>query len=402
VFRLLGFDVTIRPGFVVFMLLIVVIYGDDFGLWLAGSLAAFTLVHELGHAIVARRNGAHAEIALDFLAGYTSYRPGRALSRPERALISAAGPVAHIALGTGVLLAMGVNPLERPSFGESAAAAAIWWAGPVIGLINLAPVLPLDGGHIAQSGLEAVLGERAKRTMAMASIAATALFAVWCALDESRRGWFIFVAFLMIAQIQILSAMSRRPARAGWGATNAAADAERSAWESGRPGMLVPGQELSPWYRAQRALLGGRADEARRIVLEDLTASGPRRWWPPFDARPDQLRGVVGLLPRPLPPGNPTSEYVLADILLRVGEVVEAGNYAAASFGRTRTAGAALVVARAAATLGDRDTALRWLHAAAATPGAAAAVDAIDHAPELARLRDDPDVRDLRASLTPV
>jgi hypothetical protein len=31
-----------------------------------------------------------------------------------------------------------------------------------------------------------------------------------------------------------------------------------------------------------------------------------------------------------------------------------------------------------------------------------AAADAIDHAPELAGLRDDPDVRNLRASLSPV
>jgi Zn-dependent protease len=400
VFRLLGFDVRIRPGFVVFMVLIVLIYsGDEFGVWLAGSLAVFTLVHELGHAVVARRNGADAEISLDFLAGYTSYRPRTTLSRAQRALISAAGPLTHIVVSVAVLAAMGVNPLDRPSVDEPAA-SAVWWAGPAIGLLNLVPVLPLDGGNIAQTGLETVLGDRARRTMAMASIAITAAFAVWCALDESRRGWFVFVAFLLIAQIQILSAMSTHAPQRRQAVTDAVAGAERAAWTTGRPGMLVPGQQLSPWYRAHRALLAGQPDEARRIVLDDLTSSAPAPWWPPYDAHPEQLRAVVSLIPRPFPPGNPRSEFVLADVALRSGDPLAAGHYAAESFGRARSAGTALVVARAAATVGDRDTALRWLHAAAATPGAVAVAEAIDHAPELAGLRDDPAVRDLRASLS--
>ncbi|MBV1893303.1 MAG: hypothetical protein KUG57_04600, partial [Ilumatobacteraceae bacterium] len=90
-FRLLGFPVHVRPGFVMFMVLIVVLYGDEFGIWLAGSLAAFTLLHELGHAVAARRTGAKAEISLNFLAGYASYVPIRQLSRAEQAWISFAG-----------------------------------------------------------------------------------------------------------------------------------------------------------------------------------------------------------------------------------------------------------------------------------------------------------------------
>jgi len=36
-FRLLGFPVHVRPGFVMFMVLIIVLYGDVFGLWSFGS-----------------------------------------------------------------------------------------------------------------------------------------------------------------------------------------------------------------------------------------------------------------------------------------------------------------------------------------------------------------------------
>ena len=56
-FRLLGFPVHVRPGFVMLMVLIVVLYGDEFGIWLAGALAAFTLLHELGHATATRARG---------------------------------------------------------------------------------------------------------------------------------------------------------------------------------------------------------------------------------------------------------------------------------------------------------------------------------------------------------
>jgi Zn-dependent protease len=398
-FRLLGFDVRIRPGFLIFMVLIVGLHGNGFGLWLAGALTAFTLVHEFGHAFAARHNGARAEIALDFLAGYTSFVPSRPLSKPQRAWISFSGPGIHILLSVAVLAAMGVNPLDGDGYNRSDAAYAIWWAGPVIGVLNLIPVLPLDGGHIAQTGLEVVFGTRARRAMLIASLVITGAAALLCFVDETTRSYAIFIAFLMFAQFQMLSATSvSRPRRS----MAAAADAERSAWLTGRSGMVLPGQELSPWYRAHRALNGGRPDEARSVLISDITSATPNRWWPPDAATPEQLKPLVQLLPRPLPVGNPLSEYVLADVLLRTGDRMTAGQYAAASFSRNRSPASAIAVARAAAATGDKSTAINWLHAAAAASSgqAVSVADAIDHAPELAVLHDDPELRRLRAALT--
>ena len=266
-FRLLGFDVRVRPGFLIFMVLIVGLHGNEFGLWLAGSLTAFTLVHEFGHAFAARHNGAKAEIALDFLAGYTSFVPSRPLSKPQRALISFSGPGIHILSSVAVLAAMGVNPIDGDSYNRSDAAAAIWWAGPVIGVLNLIPVLPLDGGHIAQTGLEVVFGTRARRAMIIASLVITGTAALACFVDERTRGYTIFIAFLMFAQFQMLNATSVSGPRRS---IAAAADAERSAWLTGRSGMMLPGQELSPWYRAHRALNAGRPDEARSVLISDI------------------------------------------------------------------------------------------------------------------------------------
>ena len=73
-FRLLGFPVHVGAGFVIFMVLLAFINeGGEFGWWLAGSVAGFTLIHELAHALVARRAGAEASISLEFMAGFTSY-----------------------------------------------------------------------------------------------------------------------------------------------------------------------------------------------------------------------------------------------------------------------------------------------------------------------------------------
>ncbi len=371
-FRLLGFDVRVRAGFVFFLGLIVLLYQDGFGVWLAGGIAVFTLVHELGHATAARAAGAEASISLDFLAGYTSFRPaaGRPIGRSARALITAAGPTVHIASSVAVLVAMGVNPLDFDSVGDTHAGAALWWAGPMIGILNLIPVLPLDGGHIALAGLEGLFGERALRVMVIASLVLTAGGAV--ALFSFGHGGFgVFVAFLIINQLQLLGATKSRPGRQSPLARLTTAEA--TAWSTGRPGLMEPGQRVSPWFEAHRALSGGDTDGARRAIVDDLTADRPARWAAPSAATAQQLRAVIDVLPRELPHGNPYSERVLADVLLATGEYARAGQYAVESYPTRRASTLATVVARAAAAMGDHATAMQWL---------AAAVDDCDHEPD--------------------
>lgn len=363
-FRLFGFDVRVRAGFVFFLALIVLLYQDEFGVWLAGGIAVFTLVHELGHATAARAAGAHAAISLDFLAGYTSFKPatGRPLGRSARALITAAGPSIHIATSVAVLVAMGVNPLSFDSVRDTEAGAALWWAGPMIGLLNLIPVLPLDGGHIALTGLEGLLGERAPRVMVIASLVITgggaaAMFAL------GHRGFGVFVAFLLVNQLQLLGATRTRTA-SKQSPLARLTTAEATAWATGRPGLMDPGHRVSPWFEAHRALAQGDHDGARRAIVDDLTSPRPARWAAPSAATTQQLRAVVDVLPDELPHGNPYSERVLADVLLATGEYARAGQYAVEIYPERRTSTVAAVVARAAAAMGDLDTAMQWLGSA--------------------------------------
>src|SRR5690606_8566844 len=136
---------------------------------------------------------------------------------------------------------------------------------------------------------------------------------------------------------------------------------EATAWATGRPGLMDPGQRVSPWFEALRALLHGDADGARRAILDDLTAARSARWAAPAAATTEQLRAVVEVLPLELPHGNAYSERVLADVLLATGEFARAGQYAVESYLSRRSSTLAVVVARAAAAMGDQATALQWL-----------------------------------------
>lgn len=370
-FRLLGFDVRVQSGFVVFMALIVFLYSNAFGLWLAGAIAILTLVHELGHAVAARRTGAHAEISLGFLAGYASYRPTRELKRWESAWISFAGPLVHIVTAVIVLVAMGVNPLDLDQVGDSPASAAIFWAGPVIGAMNLIPVLPLDGGNIVTYGLDAIVPGKARRIMLYASIGVTVGAAAWL-LVSGRQGFVLFIGFLLITQLQMLSA--DKPAK----------------------------PTSSVWDDAAASLDAGREGKARRMLLAALSHPQPTPPTSELRITATQASNLIDLLPDPLPHGDPGNEFVLANLLLSLRRFDDAAHYAAGSYERIPNTLSALIVARAAGALQDQATAVGWLRSAAqANTSSTALASAIDTAPELDGVRHHPDVTAVRAALGP-
>jgi hypothetical protein len=253
------------------------------------------------------------------------------------------------------------------------------------------------------TGLETFLHERAVRVMVIASLVVTGSGAIF--MFTSGRGSFgIFIAFLLINQFQLLQSTSK-PGSKGHPATRFV-NAEANAWQTGQPGMLEPGQRLSPWFEAHVALSRGDQGGAMGVILADLRATKPPRWTPPTAATAEQLKAIVDVLPRELPAGNDYSARVLADILLAVGETQRAGQYAAAGFAQHRTSPLASVVARSAARMGDVDNSLRWLHAAIEATGAepegyrTLLSRTMDQSPDFAALRSHPAFQGIRAALT--
>ena len=368
--RIFGFPVQIRPGFALFMLLIIVINGVPMGPWLAGSVAGFTLIHELGHAVAARRTGATARISLDFLAGYASFAPTRPLKRWERAGISLAGPFTQIALGSAVLIALGVNPLDHDQFAADYWSFAIWWAGPVIGIFNLIPVLPLDGGTIAAEIIDFFAPGRGQALMIKLSPPLTALGFVAMVLVDNLRPLAAFAAILLVLQLQTMSAhTSNTPDRRTAlfeRQRQLAAEAEDTAWTSGRPGMLQSPQVMSPWWDAYSMLRAGHSSPTSVIVNDLLNTSEDRApWWPPHAASNEQLAPLVEHLSRPLP--EPTSEtpeiaaFTLLTILRRTGHFEDAARYGSLLFKAHPSSLVAIETARCITMIGHYDTAAQWL-----------------------------------------
>lgn len=206
VFRLFGFRVEIRPGFLLFLVLVVLLYGGSQGLWAAGSIAVFTLIHELGHATAARATGSHAEISLDFLAGYASYVPRRPLTRWERAGIAVAGATAQFTSAVVVLLLLGANPFSRADIAANDATISIWWAGIALAVVNLIPILPLDGGSILGIFVEWLSPTRGRSAMLWFSVAVSSIGVASAIVMPVLQGFLPFAAVLLVLQVQMLRA----------------------------------------------------------------------------------------------------------------------------------------------------------------------------------------------------
>jgi len=403
--RIFGFPVQIRPGFALFMLLIVVVNGVPMGPWLAGSVAFFTLFHELGHAVAARRTGATARISLDFLAGYASFAPTRPLKRWERAGISIAGPFTQVALGCVVLLALGVNPLDHEQFAADYWSFAIWWAGPAIGLFNLIPVLPLDGGNIAAEFIDFFAPGRGQTLMIKLSPPLTAIGFVAMVLVDNLRPLAAFAAILLVLQLQTMSASTSitpdRRAALLERQRQLAAEAEDTAWKTGRPGILQSPQVMSPWWEAYSLLRAGHSSATSVIVNDLLNTSNDRSpWWPPHAASNEQLAALVALLPRPLP--EPTSEtyefsaMTLLAVLRRTGHYEDAARYGSLLFKVYPASVVAIETARNISMLGHHDTAAQWLTVAGRVDNQhQQLLAAVENFAELQALRGRTDIEEL-------
>ena len=403
--RIFGFPVQIRPGFALFMLLIIVINGVPMGPWLAGSVAVFTLMHELGHAIAARQTGATAQISLDFLAGYASFAPTRPLKRWERAGISMAGPFVQIALGCIVLLVLGVNPIDHDQFAADYWSFAIWWAGPAIGLFNLIPVLPLDGGTIVAEIIDFFTPGRGREIMVKLSPPLTAAGFIAMVMVDDLRPLAAFAAILLVLQLQTLSANAAnspdRRAALIERQRQLAAEAEDTAWTTGRPGMLQSPQVMSPWWDAYSMLRSGHSSPTSVIVNDLLNTSKDRApWWPPHAASAEQLAPLVELLPRPLPePTSETSEFSalsLLAILRRTGHFEDAARYGSMLFKAHPSSHTAIETARCIAMIGHYDTAAQWLIVAGRVDNQPQQLLlAVEHSAELQVLRGRTDIEEL-------
>jgi len=209
VFNVFGFPTTIKPGFGIFLAFLVFLYPYPLGLWMAGAVGAFTLIHELGHALAARMSGCTASISLDFMVAYAAYEPRSPLTWGQKARIALAGPSLQIVCAITVLLLNSKNPFSRADITISDATISIWWAGIALGAMNLIPLLPLDGGAFVASIVEHFMPGRGNDIVLKTSAALTAVAFGLC-IAGGLTGLAPLFVFMLFMQYQTLAAPQRQ------------------------------------------------------------------------------------------------------------------------------------------------------------------------------------------------
>ncbi|MGM9470589.1 site-2 protease family protein [Pseudarthrobacter sp. YS3] len=175
--RIAGIPVILAYSWFVIAAFTVIVYGpllseQNPALGVASYYVAFAyallllisvLVHELAHALTAKIFGWPTQkIVLNLWGGHTQFEnftasPGRSV------IVALAGPAANLVLAGGAWLVLS-------SVGMGSVAEILvnifMWANFVIGIFNVLPGLPLDGGRIVESAVWKATGSQAKGTVA--------------------------------------------------------------------------------------------------------------------------------------------------------------------------------------------------------------------------------------------
>jgi len=182
--------------------------GPGYSLAVVAAWSVSLLVHEFGHALVARRYGLQPQILLHGIGGLCFHEP--ISSDRKNAFIIAAGPGLEIAFGLLILAlqkvvesaapemiyqAVDANRVMITPFGyllEMTVYLSIIW-----GLINLIPLHPLDGGQLFRLFMRRKQRPaQAERTTHIVSIAFAVGGAAW---GLSVNAWFVVIMALFLA-----------------------------------------------------------------------------------------------------------------------------------------------------------------------------------------------------------
>jgi Zn-dependent protease/CBS domain-containing protein len=187
--RVFGVRIGVEPSWFIVVFLIVLSLSSSYSDAYPGqggkafalaviSAAAFFLsvvLHELGHAVVAMRNGIGIQGIDLFLFGGVAKLERDSKSAGEEFRVAAAGPavtlvIALVCFGITKTLSSSTSITDSATFASASRDAAVQVLSYVAGInglllvFNLIPAFPLDGGRIARAAAWKVTGNRNRAT----------------------------------------------------------------------------------------------------------------------------------------------------------------------------------------------------------------------------------------------
>jgi Zn-dependent protease len=292
--RPFGIPVYISPYWLVFAVVLVVMYAtgvesnlpkvsDRYLVATAFVLLLYVsvLVHELAHCVVARAFSLPVRRVLLYpLGGYSEIE--QEPQTPSReALISGAGPVVSLAIaGLGYELAK-IIPHGLPH----QLISQLFFANLIVGIFNLLPGLPLDGGRIFRAGVWKITKRQYTATVAAAwagrvlTIALVGL-ALFSQQSQSAAGlywlWLLVIAgFMWIQSTQAIRAAKLRERLPGVGARRLGrraipiaanvplAEAVRRAQAAGARALVIVDHENTPTAIVNETAVQATPEERR-------------------------------------------------------------------------------------------------------------------------------------------
>ena len=236
--RIRGIPLRVHPSWFLIVSLITVVAQPNWsavpavqalGIWSSWILSLLTalllfvsvLLHELGHSLVALREGVKVRSITLFLLGGVASVERECATAMGAFRVAAAGPLVSLVLGGGLLLSVHGASHLSPILGRLVSELAV--VNIVLALFNLLPGLPLDGGLILKALVWQVTGsQRRGIQVATATGRALSLFAilmgVWLFLAKSggigafwlvMLGWFGLSASRSQTQVLMLQKVLR-------------------------------------------------------------------------------------------------------------------------------------------------------------------------------------------------
>ncbi len=231
-------------------------------LLLAGMMVVFVsiLVHELGHAVAAKAFGYQPAIVIEWFGGHTTPNAPGPIPWLKDVVLTLAGPLFGLGLGIAAIVTLGMLDAELLSLSAADPVhvqvlrffglANLAWA-----VLNLIPVLPLDGGRISHAVLTRIFGRHGVLfSQGLALVLCVAMLA-WGA----SSGNLLLVVFFGMW---------------GWGAVQ-----HLMAYFKGRnesaDAMATPNAADLAFAQAATLFHGGKLEEARRIAERTLAGETP-------------------------------------------------------------------------------------------------------------------------------